>query len=72
MNQVANIVPLNEKLEKLNNDYKHILSQPFVEKILYIPVFVRKVMPKKFPSTFFSNDRYIMITNKKLYTLGSK
>jgi hypothetical protein len=72
MNQVANIITLSQNLDKLNNDYKHILSQPFTEKILYIPIFVRKVMPKKFPSTFFRNDRYLMFTNKKLYNLDSK
>ena len=42
------------------------------EKILYIPIFVKKVKPKKLVSLFYKNDRYLMFTNKRMYNIDSK
>ena len=59
-------------LEQINRYYKSILREPYEEKIVYRPIFAEKIMPKKPIPSLFSNHRYIMVTNKRLYTLDPK
>jgi len=59
-------------LEKINKMYKSILTKPYDEEILFRPILAEKIMPKKAIPSMYANKRYIMITNKRLYTLDPK
>lgn len=59
-------------LDKLNRYYKSILRSPHEERIVFRPILAEKIMPKKPIPQLFSNQRYIMITNKRIYTLDPK
>lgn len=59
-------------LEQINKHYKSILREPYEEKIVFRPIFAEKIMPKKPIPQLFANYRYIMITNKRIYTLDPK
>lgn len=58
-------------LERLNQNLKQVLDDPHFETIVYEPVLALKIMPKKMIK-LFDNERYLMFTNKRLYTLVPK
>lgn len=59
-------------LEKINRYYRSILKEPYDERIVFRPILAEKIMPKKPIPSLYSNQRYIMVTNKRLYTLDPK
>lgn len=59
-------------LDQINRYYKSILREPYEEKIVFRPILAEKIMPKKPIPQLFSNHRYILVTNKRIYTLDPK
>ena len=64
---------IEDELEKLNDRLKSILSQGD-ERILLRPVLAYKIKPDKNAifASFQANWRFLMFTNKKLYTIIPK
>jgi hypothetical protein len=61
----------SDDLEELNRKYQSILSCD-EEKILHKPILALKIKPKDKMGFFKKNKRYLMFTNRKLYTMDPK
>ena len=67
----SSLADTQEQLDSLNINLKSILSSQ-EEKILFRPILGRKSKPKNILGIFQANWRYLMFTNRKLYTLNPK
>ena len=59
---------INNQIERINLEYKTVLSTN-EERILYPPILAHKIKPKNILGIFQKKWRYLMFTNRKLYTL---
>ena len=61
---------IENDLKGLNEKFKHVLSSQ-EEQIVYRPILAEKIKPDKsaLVNVFQKNGRYLLFTNKKLYTL---
>jgi hypothetical protein len=58
---------IKEELELINVKYRSILSTQD-ERILFRPILAYKIKPKNILGVFQAKWRYLMFSNKRLYT----
>ena len=62
---------IDEEVQQLNSKYRSVLDSQ-EERILHTPILANKIKPKDFFGLFKEQKRYLMFTNRKLYTMEPK